>query len=131
MADYAKMLRGLYSKGKAIGVWDVDPSLACVARHVSRNRVAMRGVVFKRMTEHFLVAVRVEAGSSNSVQAGLMERNNPAQVAELAGYSREEDPNLVEFSNIFFEVQPPTKSQRLTGMEPVPAEACRKGTRHQ
>ena len=119
LADYALMLKGKYSKGKTMTVWEVDPSLACVARHISRNRVAKRGVVFKSMTEHFLMAVRTD-GESKTVQEGLKERNNPSQVAELVGYTREEDPRLVEFSNIMFEVQPPKQSQRLTGLNGEP-----------
>jgi 16S rRNA G966 N2-methylase RsmD len=119
LPDYALMLEGHYNQ-KATTTWVVDPSLAVVTRHVSRNKTAKRGVFFKSMTEHFLMATRVDPDNRASLHEGMVDRNHPSQVAEMSGYSRLDDPRLVEFSNIFFEIQPPTQAQRLRDLSGKP-----------
>jgi 16S rRNA G966 N2-methylase RsmD len=108
--DWTRMFENYYSKTDIRTKWIVDPSLMCVIRHVKRNFVAARGVAMKSMTEHFIVAVRVEP---HVKRGNMMIGTRNSHAVELTGFYRPEDVRLCANANVVFEYLPPTKAHKL------------------
>jgi 16S rRNA G966 N2-methylase RsmD len=110
LADWERMFNNHYSKPDIETRWIVDPSLMCVIRHMRRNFVAVRGVAMKSMTEHFIVAIRVEP---HVKQRNMMIVNLTGEAIELTGFYRSEDARVVPNANVVFEYLPPAKGYKL------------------